>query len=80
MPTLLLNICQIPVVPYKQAGILLSQALGQAHTGAAVIAWEEPPGILVSFMLEDDTKPRTLPKAGHVCPAPLLQGPFPRCR
>lgn len=31
-------------------------------------------------MLEDDTKPRTLPKAGHVCPAPLLQGPFPRCR
>lgn len=53
-----------------------ARARGQARTGGAVSAWEEPPGVLVSFMLVDGTKPHTLPKAGHVCPAPVA-GPFP---
>lgn len=41
-----------------------------------MIAWEEAPGVLVSFMLVDGPKADSLPKAGHVCPAPSA-GPFP---
>lgn len=57
-----------------------ARALGQAHTGGAVTAWEEEPGVLVSFMLVDGPKADTVfPRLGMFALLPL-QGPFPRCR
>lgn len=77
MPTLLLNICQMPMLCLinRQASSSAG-ALGQARTGGAVIAWEELPGVLVYFMLVGSTTAHTLPKAGHACPA-AMAGPFP---